>query len=113
MKRGLEKLECGIAPAFRGVKGDPAFGHAGGEDRAKGGSGGGGVAAGGGGQERGKDLLVGGEVEVDGLAWVPVRGDLQDGGTREASVGEEKLFAEGGVGLLCRCGEGGCDYFGG
>jgi hypothetical protein len=36
-----------------------------------------------------------GQVEMDGLGFVPVGGDLQDGGTAETAMGKEHFFAKG------------------
>ena len=43
-------------------------------------------------------VKVSSEVEFDGLAGMPVGGDLQDRGTAKAAVSDQHLFAEGAVG---------------
>jgi len=93
VRRGVAK---GLGGLRGEVEGEPAFGHAGGEDVAEFVVDGGGVAASMGGEEEGGDVLSGGEVEGDGLAGLPVGGGLEDGGAAEAAVGDEELFTEGG-----------------
>ena len=111
---GFEGGEAGVGPVGGRVKGEPAFGHAGGKNGAEQVVDGVEVAAGqrsdwsedlgaGGGLHRDvsceqglHDVEARGEVEVDGLSGVPVGGGLQDGGAAEAAVGYEEFFAEGG-----------------
>jgi len=60
----------------------------------------------GGGAERGGDVALGSEIELDGLAFFPVRRNLQDGGAAESAMSEKQFFAEGLV-------RGGGDHVGG
>jgi hypothetical protein len=55
----------------------------------------GGKVATAGGAEGSNGVELRGQVEMDGLGFVPVGGDLQDGGTAETAMGEEHFFAEG------------------
>ena len=102
----LHFLEGWVGPVCGGMEGEPALCHAGGEDGAEGLDGGAGVAAGVAGEEGRGDVESGGEVEFDGLAGLPVGGDLEDGGAAEAAVGDEHFLAEGGAGVA---GAGGGD----
>ncbi len=76
---------------------DEALGEAAGEVGAEAGEDGEGIAAGGLGEDGVEEVGgVGEEVEGDGVAGAPEGGDLKDGRTGEAAVGEEGFFAEGG-----------------
>ena len=59
-------------------------------------------------ENRFHDVEAGGEVYLDGLAGLPVGGDLEDGRSAEAAMGDEHFFAEGGFAFA---GAGGGDYF--
>src|SRR5579872_767689 len=50
------------------------------------------------------DGAIGGEVENDGLRWLPIRRNLQDRRATQTTMGDEHLFAE-----LCAI-AGGCDF---
>ena len=108
----LEGGEGGVGPAVGGVAGEPAVGEAGGEVGAETIGGGGGGSWG----EVGEGRLVRGEVEGEGgVAVGEVRGDLEDGGTAEAAMGEEELVTEGwrrGAGAVWGGSCGGDDFGG-
>jgi hypothetical protein len=66
----------------------------------------GGEVAAAGGAERSGCVALRSQVEVDGLGFFPVGGDLENGRTAETAMGEKHFFTEG---IL----SGGGDYFGG
>ena len=99
-----ECARLGVGWIGAGVEGAPAIGEAAGDDGAKGLRGGGEVAARvrvskGREDTKARGISAGRrgvwvEVEFDGLAGVPVGGDLQDSGAAEAAVGDEHLLPE-------------------
>lgn len=86
-------LEAGIGVIRWGVEFEPARGEATGKKFLKGLAGSAEVSAGRS-TERGGGVARGYEIEMDGLALLPVGRDLEDGRAAEASMREEHFFAE-------------------
>ena len=92
----FERFEGGVRPGLWRVVLQPAFGEALGQKFLKGFFGyGDGACA------RFADFLCGvavrGEIDLDGFAFLPVAGGLENRGTAEAAMGEEHFFAKGFV----------------
>ena len=94
VKLPFESGEGGIRVGARGVEFQPTCGEALREKFLEGVAGGGEIAAGGS-AKRGGGVALGSEIELDRLAFVPVRGDLENRGAAEATMGEEHLLAKG------------------
>ena len=89
--------KCGerrIGVAGGCVEFKPSLGEAVGKKLLQGFARGGQVAAAGG-AEGSSGVALRSQVEMDGLGFIPVGGDLEDGGAAETAMGEEHFFAEG------------------
>lgn len=90
----FQSCEGGIRVGSGRVKFEPARGETIGKNELKSFAYGGEIAMSGG-AESGGEIAAGGYIQMDGLAFVPIGGDLKDRGTAEATMSEEHLFAEG------------------
>ncbi len=104
MSLPLESVECDIGEGFWLMEFQPTRGEARGQEFLKGFASNGHIARFGS-ADRSGDVAIGSEVDGNEAAWIPVRRDLENGGTTKAAVREKHFFAEvvviGGGDDLC------------
>ena len=96
MKAVVSFFESAVGECCGRIEFDPAGSEALRQDGGEGGAGAGEIATSRGFTERRGEVAAGCEIDEDRVAGSPVGGDLEDGGSAEAAVGDEQFLAEAG-----------------